>query len=58
VDLRQTAEVTGDILTSRLSIEEKASIRGRVDVGTATPGGAAAKAPAVTDAPLFGEGKV
>jgi cytoskeletal protein CcmA (bactofilin family) len=58
VDLRQTAEVTGDILTSRLSIEEKASIRGRVDVGTDTPGGAAVKAPAVADAPLFDGGKV
>lgn len=58
VDLRQTAEVTGDILTSRLSIEEKASIRGRVDVGTASPSGAVAKATAVADTPLFDSGKV
>lgn len=41
VDLRQTATIHGDIFTSRLSIEEKAEIQGRVDVGangsSATP---------------------
>ena len=37
VDLRQTAMVHGDIYTSRLSIEEKASIQGRVDVGVTGP---------------------
>lgn len=37
VDLRQTAVVLGDIYTSRLSIEEKASIQGRVDVGATGP---------------------
>jgi cytoskeletal protein CcmA (bactofilin family) len=60
VDLRQTAEVTGDILTSRLSIEEKASIRGRVDVGTAAPAAAAVHSTAVgvAEAPLFDGGKV
>ena len=60
VDLRQTAEVTGDILTSRLSIEEKASIRGRVDVGTAAPGAAAVHGTAagVTESPLFDHAKV
>ena len=60
VDLRQTAEVTGDILTSRLSIEEKASIRGRVDVGTSAP--AAVAVPSTTagvaESPLFDGGKV
>lgn len=62
VDLRQTAEVAGDILTSRLSIEEKASIRGRVDVGTSGPSSAAPKASAgaqvAVDATLFEAGKV
>jgi len=33
VDLRQTASIHGDIYTTRLSIEEKAMIQGRVDVG-------------------------
>ena len=37
VDLRQTAVIQGDIYTTRLSIEEKASIQGRVDVGVAGP---------------------
>jgi cytoskeletal protein CcmA (bactofilin family) len=37
VDLRQTASVHGDIYTSRLSIEEKAMIQGRVDVGATGP---------------------
>jgi len=60
VDLRQTAEVTGDILTSRLSIEEKASIRGRVDVGTAASAAATVHsvAASVAEAPLFDGGKV
>jgi cytoskeletal protein CcmA (bactofilin family) len=60
VDLRQTAEVTGDILTSRLSIEEKAAIRGRVDVGTSAPAAPAAKTPAagVAESPLFDDVKV
>jgi cytoskeletal protein CcmA (bactofilin family) len=60
VDLRQTADVSGDILTSRLSIEEKASIRGRVDVGTSAPGAAPAKSAAagVAESPLFDDVKV
>lgn len=58
VDLRQTAEVAGDILTSRLSIEEKASIRGRVDVGTSGTTVPATKSVAAADAPLFGAAKV
>jgi len=37
VDLRQTATIHGDIYTSRLSIEEKAEIQGRVDVGVSGP---------------------
>jgi cytoskeletal protein CcmA (bactofilin family) len=37
VDLRQTASIHGDIYTTRLSIEEKAMIQGRVDVGAAGP---------------------
>lgn len=57
VDLRQTAVILGDIYTSRLSIEEKASIQGRVDVGatgpTITVPKQTAAAPTVA-APLFG----
>jgi cytoskeletal protein CcmA (bactofilin family) len=37
VDLRQTASIHGDIYTTRLSIEEKAVIQGRVDVGATGP---------------------
>ena len=37
VDIRQTATIHGDIYTSRLSIEEKAEIQGRVDLGSSTP---------------------
>lgn len=43
VELRQTAIVHGDIFTSRLSIEEKASIQGKVDVGDAVPAVASLK---------------
>ena len=57
VDLRQTAEVAGDILTSRLSIEEKASIRGRVDVGTSAATVPATKTVAPASAPLSGAAK-
>lgn len=57
VDLRQTAVIHGDIYTSRLSIEEKASIQGRVDVGATgptitVPKHAASHAP-IEAAPLF-----
>ena len=61
VDLRATAIVHGDIFTSRLSIEEKASIQGRVDVGATGPvitvpkqGAAPVHEP---PAPLFAEPK-
>jgi cytoskeletal protein CcmA (bactofilin family) len=37
VDLRQTAVIHGDIYTSRISIEEKAEVQGRVDVGASGP---------------------
>ena len=38
IELRQSAVVNGDIIASRLSIEESASIRGRVELtGNATP---------------------
>jgi cytoskeletal protein CcmA (bactofilin family) len=57
VDLRDTADVAGDILTSRLSIEEKATIRGRVDVGTASTPVSAAKTAPAANAPLFTEAK-
>lgn len=32
IELRQTAVVNGDIIASRLSVEESASIRGRVEL--------------------------
>ena len=32
IELRQTAVVTGDIFASRLSIEESATVRGRVEL--------------------------
>jgi cytoskeletal protein CcmA (bactofilin family) len=32
IELRQTAVVNGDIIASRLSIEESASVRGRVEL--------------------------
>jgi cytoskeletal protein CcmA (bactofilin family) len=62
VDLRQTATIHGDIYTSRLSIEEKAEIQGRVDVGASGPTITVPKSisdgtsgPQVTPAvPLFG----
>jgi len=54
VDLRQTAFVTGDIYTSRLSIEEKASIQGRVDVGATGPVITVPKqAPAAVSTPAY-----
>jgi len=59
VDLRQTAFIRGDIYTSRLSIEEKAMIQGRVDVGTTAPTITVPRQPAValsveeSPAPLF-----
>jgi cytoskeletal protein CcmA (bactofilin family) len=59
VDLRQTAVVLGDIYTNRLSIEEKASISGRVDVGITGPTITVPKATAPAEhadaTPLFSE---
>lgn len=43
VELRETATVHGDIFTSRLSIEEKAMIQGKVDVGDSAPAAVVAK---------------
>ena len=36
VDLRQSAQVNGDILANRLSIEENATLKGRVELVAAT----------------------
>ena len=36
VDLRQSAQVNGDILANRLSIEENATLKGRVELTSAT----------------------
>lgn len=39
IELRQTAVMNGDIVASRLSVEESASIRGRVELtGKTAPG--------------------
>ena len=62
VDLRQTAVVLGDIYTTRLSIEEKATISGRVDVGatgpTITVPKAASSAAPKEASPIFSEPRV
>jgi cytoskeletal protein CcmA (bactofilin family) len=57
VDLRQTAKVSGDILANRLSIEENATLKGRVELAGATtaaavstPSGTPAQAPAQSTA--------
>jgi cytoskeletal protein CcmA (bactofilin family) len=47
IELRQTAVVSGDIVASRLSIEESAVLQGRVDL---TGTGAKAAAPALPGA--------
>lgn len=62
VDLRQTAVVHGDIYTTRLSIEEKATISGRVDVGATgttitVPRAVSGPAPAES-LPIFSEPRV
>jgi cytoskeletal protein CcmA (bactofilin family) len=49
IELRQTAILNGDILAARLSIEESATVRGRVELtgyGTAGPSGQGAGATA------------
>jgi cytoskeletal protein CcmA (bactofilin family) len=57
VDLRQSAVVTGDIFAGRLSIEESAQLKGRVElkasVETTKP--ASAVAPVEVDTPLFAQ---
>lgn len=61
VDLRATALVNGDIYTSRLSIEERATVQGRVDVGVTGPTITIPKQTTSsvheTPAPLFAEPK-
>jgi cytoskeletal protein CcmA (bactofilin family) len=62
VDLRQSASVNGDVLAGRLSIEESAILKGRVEL-KASAEGKVTSAPATTashateaantDAPLF-----
>ena len=57
VELRQSAFVSGDIVAARLSIEESAVLKGRVELKAGEPGSAAAPASAanatVDTAPLF-----
>ena len=66
VELRQSAVMQGDITASRLSIEENASVKGKIEItGTVSTSGAlrheAAGAPVpqtAPAAPLFSEQKV
>jgi cytoskeletal protein CcmA (bactofilin family) len=51
IELRESAVVKGDIAAARLSIEENASIKGRVELSEATPGAGADPQP---NADLFG----
>src|SRR5260370_13516220 len=52
IELRQSAVVSGDILASRLSIEESAVIKGRVDLVAAAPATAApTSAPVAVEKP-------
>ena len=44
IELRQSAIVNGDIIAARLSIEESASIRGRVELTAGSNAGAAGTA--------------
>ncbi len=47
IELRQSAIVNGDILASRLSIEESASVRGRVELTGGTAAAPASGTPAL-----------
>jgi len=51
IELRESAVVKGDIAAERLSIEENASIKGRVELSEVVPGAGTAQDP---DAGLFG----
>ena len=58
IELRQSAMVSGDIFASRLSIEESAVIKGRVELVSvaapaATPAATSETAPAVDENPGF-----
>jgi cytoskeletal protein CcmA (bactofilin family) len=48
VDIRKDAKLVGDIITSRISIEDGALFKGSIDIKKAEPKSAAAPAPAVT----------
>ncbi|MEO6815382.1 MAG: polymer-forming cytoskeletal protein [Edaphobacter sp.] len=50
VDLRQSASVTGDIIAGRLSIEESAVLKGRVELRSGEA--QSASAPQTTSAPV------
>jgi cytoskeletal protein CcmA (bactofilin family) len=51
VDLRQSAFVSGDILAGRLSIEESAVLKGRVELKGSTEGKSTSAVPAATAEP-------
>ncbi len=59
IDLRQSAVVNGDLFASRLSIEESAVIKGRVELTASTPSAAVvpSAAPAVGSTTLVLEPK-
>ena len=51
LELRESAEVKGDIRAERLSIEENASLKGRVELSEVAPGRHAAADPSGANAP-------
>jgi cytoskeletal protein CcmA (bactofilin family) len=57
VDLRQSAVVNGDIFAGRLSIEESAQLKGRVELKASaeTTKPASAVVPAAAETPLFAQ---
>ena len=54
VDLKQSATMTGDIVTQRISIDEGAFFKGGVDISQAASAGAKPGAGALSQAPTTG----
>jgi cytoskeletal protein CcmA (bactofilin family) len=52
VDIRRDAKLVGDIMTSRISIEDGALFKGSIDIKKAEPRTSPAPAPAPAQAPL------
>lgn len=53
IDLRQSAVVNGDVFASRLSIEESAVIKGRVELTTPVPSAATSSTVPATDSTML-----